>query len=151
MFSQLRRIESCRQSRNVFANFTRFFTQATSKPITPEIIDKSKSNVAKKAVEEGKVILLTKKHLPQSPLKMKFLVRLVRGAWIPDAVAQMKFSPKHRAVDIGRMLNVISFSPFFVGYSSLCNYWYVIIYFVICSVAWPWHELGMMQSPKSFW
>lgn len=82
---------------------TRLFSKAANKPVTPTFIQKE---TVTQAAEEGKVILLTKKHVPQSPLKMKFLVRLVRGSWIPDAMAQMKFSPKHRAADIAKMLNV---------------------------------------------
>jgi len=52
------------------------------------------------------LVLASKRNIPQSPLRMKFLVMLIRGCWIPDAVAQMKFSPKHRAVDVGKILQV---------------------------------------------
>eukprot|EP01041_Mallomonas_annulata_P001036 gene1036-2029_t len=45
-----------------------------------------------------------KTNISQSPWKMNFLVKLVRGAWVPDALAQMKFSPKHRAEDIRKMI-----------------------------------------------
>lgn len=30
-----------------------------------------------------------------------------RGAWVPDALAQLKFSPKHKAVDVAGMIKVI--------------------------------------------
>jgi hypothetical protein len=30
----------------------------------------------------------------------------VRGQWVPDAIAQLKFSPKHKARDVSQMLNV---------------------------------------------
>eukprot|EP00603_Paraphysomonas_imperforata_P009148 CAMPEP_0114436788 /NCGR_PEP_ID=MMETSP0103-20121206/13650_1 /TAXON_ID=37642 ORGANISM="Paraphysomonas imperforata, Strain PA2" /NCGR_SAMPLE_ID=MMETSP0103 /ASSEMBLY_ACC=CAM_ASM_000201 /LENGTH=139 /DNA_ID=CAMNT_0001607103 /DNA_START=150 /DNA_END=569 /DNA_ORIENTATION=+ len=33
------------------------------------------------------------------------LSKLVRGRWVPDAVAQLKFSPKHKARDVSQMLN----------------------------------------------
>lgn len=105
MFAQLRKLSNVCNLRPS-TNLTRFLSQAASKPINPSIVEKNVAQNTKNVVDEGKVILLTKKHVSQSPLKMKFLVRLVRGAWIPDAVAQMKFSPKHRAEDIGRMLNV---------------------------------------------
>jgi ribosomal protein L22 len=47
-----------------------------------------------------------KRNIPQSPLKMKFLVSLIRGAWFPDALAQLKFSPKHRSVDVTKIVKV---------------------------------------------
>ena len=60
-----------------------------------------------KAVTPSPTLVLAKKrNIPQSPLRMKFLVMLIRGCWVPDAVAQLKFSPKHRAVDVGKILNV---------------------------------------------
>jgi len=49
---------------------------------------------------------VSKRNIPQSPLRMKFLVMLIRGCWVPDALAQLKFSPKHRAVDVGVMVQV---------------------------------------------
>jgi hypothetical protein len=52
------------------------------------------------------VIQTTKKDIAQSPLKMRFLVMLVRDCWMPDALAQMKFSPKHRSTEITQMLKV---------------------------------------------
>lgn len=104
MFSQIQKFTKVCQFQAPLLS-TRLFSKAANKPITPTFIQKE---TVTQAAEEGKVILLTKKHVPQSPLKMKFLVRLVRGSWIPDAMAQMKFSPKHRAADIAKMLNVCS-------------------------------------------
>ncbi len=105
MLSQFQKLTKISFQRPVvnFAAGARFFSQASAAPIKPSIVEKTAN---RKVVDEGKVILLTKKHIKQSPLKMKFLVRLVRNAWIPDAVAQMKFSPKHRAEDIARIINV---------------------------------------------
>ena len=51
------------------------------------------------------------KNLDQSPLRMKFLVSLVRGLWVPDAMAQLKFSPKHKAVEVGKMMQVSKVFP----------------------------------------
>lgn len=45
-----------------------------------------------------------KKNIPQSPWKMGFLVRLARGKWLPDALAQMKFSPKGKSEDVAKIL-----------------------------------------------
>ena len=86
--------------------------------------------------EASVVIQTTKKDIAQSPLKMRFLVMLVRklkyfslpfifclfyrsltdvmvflkvrDCWMPDALAQMKFSPKHRSTEISQMLKVCS-------------------------------------------
>ena len=44
------------------------------------------------------------RNLKQSPLKIKFLVSLIQGKWLPDALAQLKFSPKHRAVDVAKIV-----------------------------------------------
>jgi ribosomal protein L22 len=30
----------------------------------------------------------------------------IRGTWVPDALAQLKFSPKHRAVEVTKMVKV---------------------------------------------
>ena len=35
---------------------------------------------------------------------MNFLVKLVRGKWVPDALAQLKFTPKRRAEDVSKIL-----------------------------------------------
>ena len=73
-----------------------------------------------------------KKNLSQSEWKLNFLVKLIRGAWVPgndnniiimyyydyvciiiiimyvllliDALAQLKFSPKHKAVDVSNIV-----------------------------------------------
>jgi len=50
------------------------------------------------------VIEARKKNVPQSPWKMNFLVKLVRGKWVPDALAQLKFSPKRRAEDVAKIV-----------------------------------------------
>lgn len=60
----------------------------------------------KKVEENGKLIKLYKKGIKQSPLRMKFLVRLVRRTSVLDALAQMKFSPKHRTDVIQELLEV---------------------------------------------
>mmetsp|Transcript_30807 Transcript_30807/g.31356 ORF Transcript_30807/g.31356 Transcript_30807/m.31356 type:complete len:181 (+) Transcript_30807:146-688(+) len=44
------------------------------------------------------------KDIRQSPWKMNFLVKLVRDKWVPDALAQMKFSPKVRSKEIGNLI-----------------------------------------------
>jgi large subunit ribosomal protein L22 len=51
------------------------------------------------------VIEASKKNIPQSPWKMRFLVMLARGKWLPDALAQLKFTPKRRAEDVAKILN----------------------------------------------
>ena len=61
---------------------------------------------SKKETMVDPYVVATKRHnVPQSPWKMRFLVMLMRGAWFPDAVAQMKFSPKHRATDMNQLLS----------------------------------------------
>jgi large subunit ribosomal protein L22 len=35
---------------------------------------------------------------------MKFLISLIRRAWVPDALAQMKFSPKPKSADVSRLI-----------------------------------------------
>ena len=67
-----------------------------------------------------------KRDITQSPKKVRFLLKLVccadcgnavvvvmsntllqvRNAWVPDALAQMKFSPKHKAVDVAALIQV---------------------------------------------
>ena len=47
-----------------------------------------------------------KSNIAQSPLKIKFLVKLINHSWVPDALAQLKFSPKHRAVDVEKIVRV---------------------------------------------
>ena len=58
------------------------------------------------AAKEEKIVMAKKTNIAQSPLRMKFLARLVRDTWVPDAMAQMKFSPKHRAEDILKIIKV---------------------------------------------
>jgi len=59
----------------------------------------------KKIIPSPTMVEVKKSNIKQSPLKMKFLVMLVRNTWVPDALAQLKFSPKHKAVDIAQMIN----------------------------------------------
>lgn len=66
----------------------------------------SKSDTTAKTTKSI-VVEAKKTNLPQSPLKMKFLVSLIRGAWVPDALAQLKFSPKRRADDVAKILKVL--------------------------------------------
>jgi large subunit ribosomal protein L22 len=63
--------------------------------------------VAPKKYQENSKLFIAeacKTNLHQSPLKMKFLVKLINRSWVPDALAQLKFSPKHRAVDVEKVL-----------------------------------------------
>lgn len=55
--------------------------------------------------ELSPVVEVTTKNIKQSPWKVNMLSKLVRGLWVPDALAQLKFSPKHRARDLGQMMN----------------------------------------------
>ena len=50
------------------------------------------------------IISVGKRDISQSALKMKFLVTLIRNTWVPDAMAQLKFSPKPRAVDVAKVV-----------------------------------------------
>mmetsp|Transcript_21994 Transcript_21994/g.31598 ORF Transcript_21994/g.31598 Transcript_21994/m.31598 type:complete len:175 (+) Transcript_21994:7-531(+) len=59
---------------------------------------------AKTPISPSQIVIAKKSNIKQSPLKIKFLVSLIRNAWVPDALAQLKFSPKHRAVDISRLV-----------------------------------------------
>lgn len=65
---------------------------------------KQKTTEKEKTVYNDVVIEAGKRSLPQSALKMKFLVTLIRDAWVPDAIAQLKFSPKHRAIDVKKIV-----------------------------------------------
>jgi hypothetical protein len=40
----------------------------------------------------------------------------VRRAWVPDALAQLKFSAKHKAVDVAGMIKVGSFHASYLFY-----------------------------------
>jgi ribosomal protein L22 len=45
--------------------------------------------------------------IEQSPMKIGFLVEPLRKAWVPDALAQLKFSPKRKYSEaIGKILKV---------------------------------------------
>ena len=50
------------------------------------------------------VVEARKKNIAQSPWKMNFLVKLVRGKWVPDALAQLKFTPKRRGEDVSKIV-----------------------------------------------
>lgn len=56
---------------------------------------------------ESQIVEVKKKNLKQSPMKIGFLVKLINRSWVPDALAQLLFSPKHRAVDIAKLVKVI--------------------------------------------
>ena len=63
------------------------------------------SNSASPAPASAPIIEAGKRNIKQSPLKIKFLVSLIRKAWVPDALAQLNFSPKHRAVDVAKIVS----------------------------------------------
>jgi ribosomal protein L22 len=71
------------------------------------------------------VVMAKKKNIKQSPLKMKFLVGLIRGRWVPDALAQLKFSPKHRCVDVAKIVNVRRLIC--AKAMNLCNKYYFFV------------------------
>ena len=50
------------------------------------------------------IVSAGKREISQSPWKMNFLVKLIRNTWVPDAIAQLKFSPKHRARDVSKVV-----------------------------------------------
>jgi hypothetical protein len=75
-------------------------------PAPPGVFHHVKRGFPAKVNPNEKILNLRKSNVAQSPLKMRFLVMLVRNRWMPDAIAQMKFSPKHRAVEVGKMLRV---------------------------------------------
>jgi hypothetical protein len=83
-----------------------FFPKLFFNPLRGSQIAKFSSALAKPKNSKIQAVVVRKKNIDQSPLKMKFLVSLVRGLWVPDAMAQLKFSPKHKAVDIGKMMQV---------------------------------------------
>lgn len=82
-----------------------------------------------KKFQEDSEVWVRQRNLKQSPLKMKFLVMLIRKAWIPDALAQLKFSPKHRATDLSAMIKVSSLAdiPSALSFQSL-------LYVMICAL-----------------
>lgn len=59
-----------------------------------------------KIIETPKIVSARKSGIRQSPLKIQFLVTLIRNTWVPDALAQLKFSPKHRARDVAKIVLV---------------------------------------------
>jgi hypothetical protein len=73
---------------------------STAAPAAPS------SSSSSNSVYNEKLVVAKKTNIGQSPLKMKFLLRLVRGEWMPEALAQMKFSPKHKAEDVAKILRV---------------------------------------------
>lgn len=58
------------------------------------------------AVESATEVVVRKSDVKHSPIRMKFLAMLIRDTWLPDALAQLKFSPKHKAVDLAKMVKV---------------------------------------------
>ena len=62
------------------------------------------SSLPTEAKEEPVIVEAAKKNIGQSPWKMNFLVKLARGRWYPDAMAQLKFSPKGKAPEVGSLL-----------------------------------------------
>jgi large subunit ribosomal protein L22 len=70
----------------------------------PRCLSSSPSEELSRPSEESVVIEAAKKNIDQSPWKMNFLVKLVRGRWYPDAMAQLKFSPKGKAPDVAKVL-----------------------------------------------
>ena len=63
------------------------------------------ATASEKLHSKGPVLIRSaKKNIAQSPWKMNFLVKLARGRWLPDALAQMKFSPKGRSEEVAKIL-----------------------------------------------
>lgn len=99
------------------------FRPFSVKNVTETISTEAKNSTKKVANE--KLVMVKKNDISQSPLKMKFLVRLVRDAWMPDALAQMKFSPKHRAEDIAKLLKVCTDSHCTDFYLIMCLFFFL--------------------------
>lgn len=57
------------------------------------------------SMKEMVVINVAKKNIKQSPWKMNFLIKLARDQWLPEALAQLKFTPKRRAPEVTALLN----------------------------------------------
>ncbi len=74
---------------------------------------------SKPATETELSTVVTAGKVKQGPLKMRFLVRLIRNRWLPDAMAQMKFTPKPRGADVLKMLKVSL--PFFFSPEIVSN------------------------------
>lgn len=83
------------------SQFLKVYSRSLSTAVPAAPSSSSSSNVYNE-----KLVVAKKTNIGQSPLKMKFLLRLVRGEWMPEALAQMKFSPKHRAEDVAKILRV---------------------------------------------
>jgi hypothetical protein len=86
----------------------------------------------KPVAEPSTEVLVRKSNLKQSPLRMKFLAMLIRKLWLPDALAQLKFSPKHRAVDLSKILKVLSkclFGSSFPFIFLLFDSYYLLCFF----------------------
>lgn len=77
-----------------------FTSSTSSQPIQAAIPASSSTAAAAKFEVEA-----CKRDLDQSPWKMRFLVHLIRGAWVPDAMAQLKFNPKPKCVDVAKLVN----------------------------------------------
>jgi hypothetical protein len=94
--------------------------------------------------EEGKAGKVTRPSMPtmkvfkrdvtQSPKKVRFLLKLVRGAWVPDALAQMKFTPKHKAVEVSALIRVRQrrLYEIYIICSTIFFYEHLIIFFLVC-------------------
>ena len=65
-----------------------------------------KAKAAAAPVVSATEVIVKKSSVKQSPLRMKFLAMLIRDTWVPDALAQLKFSPKHKAADVAQMVKV---------------------------------------------
>lgn len=101
-------------------------TSSRPASVASAAVNAKTSTAAAKPVD--KVIVARKSNINQSPLKIKFLVSLIRDAWMPDALAQMKFSPKPRAQDVAKILKVSTNPPLSpLPLTSITYLWCVII------------------------
>lgn len=85
-------------------------TFSWSRSLSSQVNEAVNATVTSSSAKEDKIVMAKKTNIAQSPLRMKFLARLVRGTWVPDAMAQMKFSPKHRAEDVLKIIQVCYYS-----------------------------------------
>lgn len=90
------------QLSNIISRSYKFNKFSTNIPLNTNPI---KNNILKND-STSTIVEVRKSNIKQSPLRMKFLVMLIRDSWVPDALAQLKFSPKHKAVDIRKMVQV---------------------------------------------
>jgi len=74
----------------------RTLSAAASQPAAAELEAQSSSS--------GTIIKSAKRNISQSPWKLRFLVTLAHQKWYPEAMAQMKFSPKLYSKEIGDIL-----------------------------------------------